>query len=732
MADTTFSSGTVIASTWLNQINDHIFDQYPTAAIVSAVGDGTTDDTAAFTTLEVTYKAKHVDLLGKVYLVTAIPTGNDYFNGAFKVGTEIFWKNQNPRSHPFEGPSTSNRAVLPQEGVYRGLNDAIFPVSGSSDWVLVWREAIGHSTINGSRLMCGDTDDAGHTVTGIRTVYTISTSDIRNFASGMMGSGRMGIIASRPKEDNSYLEPIFIYSDDNGVTWGTVELTATDTVDFHSKIYPYVAGGASAYIAYGYRPTADGGGITAWVTEDNGATWTENLNVVPVTASFPSISELSVTRIGTASQWVMAVRTSTGLNMGVATSTDQLTWTTLADSGLFLTSNPPELFYEDGKLWVLTFSRRGRPIIDEYGNAIVIAEGNAATVYSSGGTSGWSGWKVITATTVWPTGYISVEKIRDRYYGLWTMAEDTPGSSTGRTAYLGIISTDAPESASPRQIQAVIPQQNSVFNGGLQVWQAGTSFTSFSARNPVADGFTFSRGSFVAGATVSRITGENTQFAMRVRRDDSNSGTETMNLVYTLSLANSIPYRNRPVCLSFRARKASGFSAVDSFLTVQVRQTNNAAEQQITTSSGLFTTGDTAVESSNTGVTLTTSWEDYVLIINNIASDTTQISLRFTWTPVGTATNDYFDIAKIKMEPGQLNTPFVFPLEGEVYAIAQRFYQTKVVQTENGSRHIPLYKMHGTPTVTASAGTAGSITTDGFELSHTSATASTIVARYLL
>jgi len=48
-ASTNFSSGTVVTSTWLNAVDRHIFDEYISVTDYGAVGDGVTDDTAAFT-----------------------------------------------------------------------------------------------------------------------------------------------------------------------------------------------------------------------------------------------------------------------------------------------------------------------------------------------------------------------------------------------------------------------------------------------------------------------------------------------------------------------------------------------------------------------------------------------------------------------------------------------------------------------------------------------------------
>jgi hypothetical protein len=59
------------------------------AADFGAVGDGVTDDTLKFSTFEAGTTGQVIDLLGKTYLVTAIPVGNKYTNGSFKVGDVV-------------------------------------------------------------------------------------------------------------------------------------------------------------------------------------------------------------------------------------------------------------------------------------------------------------------------------------------------------------------------------------------------------------------------------------------------------------------------------------------------------------------------------------------------------------------------------------------------------------------------------------------------------------------
>jgi lysophospholipase L1-like esterase len=55
--------------------------------VYKAAGDGTTNDTTAFTNLENDIKGQPIDLHNKTYFVNAIPKKNAYHNGVFKVGS---------------------------------------------------------------------------------------------------------------------------------------------------------------------------------------------------------------------------------------------------------------------------------------------------------------------------------------------------------------------------------------------------------------------------------------------------------------------------------------------------------------------------------------------------------------------------------------------------------------------------------------------------------------------
>jgi Phage tail repeat like len=123
----------------LADITDYSAASYPDPANYSAAGDGSTNDTTAFTNLEAAFPGKTVDLGGKVYVVNAIPTGCRYINGAFKVsglcyampGTFELYGGALPRLNDGQGNSVNGAF----QGAGYSWNDRIglFYVQGATE-----------------------------------------------------------------------------------------------------------------------------------------------------------------------------------------------------------------------------------------------------------------------------------------------------------------------------------------------------------------------------------------------------------------------------------------------------------------------------------------------------------------------------------------------------------------------------------------------------------------------
>jgi hypothetical protein len=215
---------------------------------------------------------------------------------------------------------------------------------------------------------------------------------------------------------------------------------------------------------------------------------------------------------------------------------------------------------------------------------------------------------------------------------------------------------------------------NVVINGGMDIWQRGTSFTSGGSAAYCADRWNYWRAASAAGMTVSRQTSTQTgfQYALRVARDVSNTGTGILYLQYNAETADSYRFAGQTVTLSFYAKAGANYSSASSVLNV-LWQSGTGTDQTILN-------GFTGASSlANTTATLTTSWQRFSYTAT-VSSSATQLGLQLYYTPVGTAgAADNFEITGVQMELGSVATQFKRSngsggtIQGEL-AACQRYY----------------------------------------------------------
>ena len=219
--------------------------------------------------------------------------------------------------------------------------------------------------------------------------------------------------------------------------------------------------------------------------------------------------------------------------------------------------------------------------------------------------------------------------------------------------------------------------RNAIINGGADIWQRGTSFTVASNYTTyTADRFIAYRGGLNAGATLSRqATGDTTnlpfiQYCIRYQRDNGNTATGDLTLLYGIETANSISYAGKQITFSFYARKGANYSATSSLLQVRV-DSGTGTDQSI----GTGYTGQASVISSS--ATLTTTWQRFTFT-GTVASTATELGFYVYGSPTGTAgAADYYEITGIQLEAGSQATPFTRAgggtIQGEL-AACQRYY----------------------------------------------------------
>jgi hypothetical protein len=217
---------------------------------------------------------------------------------------------------------------------------------------------------------------------------------------------------------------------------------------------------------------------------------------------------------------------------------------------------------------------------------------------------------------------------------------------------------------------------NGVINGGMDIWQRGTSFALTSPSVAYTADRWLGR-HFGANVTYSQQTSGLTgiQYSLRVQRPNGTTATNEQSVYYQFETADSYRFAGQTVTLSFWAKAGANFSQPSSILTSQI-YSGTGTNQNIT--SGAYTGQVTVANQNNT---LTTSWQRFS-VTAAVGSTATQIALLFITTPSGTAgANDWFEITGVQLEVGSVATSFKRSgsgggtIQGELAACQRYFWR---------------------------------------------------------
>jgi len=287
----------------------------------------------------------------------------------------------------------------------------------------------------------------------------------------------------------------------------------------------------------------------------------------------------------------------------------------------------------------------------------------AGTGISGGGTSG-----TVTVTNSMATA-------------ITTKGDLVPGTGSGTFARLAAGSNgetlvaDSSTSTGLRWQGSAIGK-NAAINGACEIAQRGTAAVTLTAASflyPV-DRFFAGRSSGTTGATAQQFTStslDGFQYAVRVQRTAAGTSTNDLYIGQSFETANSIPFANKTVVVSFYARKGADYSPTASALSVRF-YTGTGTDQ-----SGLgsaFTGSATPISQT---ATLTTDWQRFQYTVT-LASTAKQMQFLAFCTPTGTAgAADYYDITGLQVELGSIATPFSRSqgtIQGEL-AACQRYFE---------------------------------------------------------
>lgn len=218
--------------------------------------------------------------------------------------------------------------------------------------------------------------------------------------------------------------------------------------------------------------------------------------------------------------------------------------------------------------------------------------------------------------------------------------------------------------------------KNLLINGSFDVWQRGTSFSNSNSLVSMycADHWHYWRTAWTSNISASKqfwsgVTGQPNM--MRITRTAGDTTVYDLNLTYGFETIEVRKLQGKTLTLQFTAYRGNNFSAASNNLGVQFVHGVNTDS---TLAAG-FGTG--MVYGTVTNVSLTTNFVTYY-VTYTVPSNATQLSLRFYYTPTGTAgAADYFEIGEIQLEQGNIATPIERRPYSTELALCQRYYMKR-------------------------------------------------------
>lgn len=214
--------------------------------------------------------------------------------------------------------------------------------------------------------------------------------------------------------------------------------------------------------------------------------------------------------------------------------------------------------------------------------------------------------------------------------------------------------------------------RNVLINGGLDVWQRGTSFTTGGVYS--ADRFIIGRSGGGSGATFTRVSPSDStnlpffRYAMRCQRDSGNTATNGLTFNQVVETANSIRLAGKQVTLSFYARCGANYTTGTNFYSYVFTGTG-------TDQNGVLGAWTGSANPINASHTLTTTWQRFSAT-GTFSSTANEIFISISSAHTGTAgANDWFEITGVQLEAGAVATPFEFEDYGTTLQKCQRYYE---------------------------------------------------------
>ena len=227
---------------------------------------------------------------------------------------------------------------------------------------------------------------------------------------------------------------------------------------------------------------------------------------------------------------------------------------------------------------------------------------------------------------------------------------------------------------------AMAPWTNGLINGGFEIWQRGAGGSaSIAVPASTSAQYTADRWCLSTLAnqacTVSQQAGlvDGSQYAGRIQRNSGQTGVGQLVFEQPFELAEIVKYRGKTITVNFLASTGANWSPTSGKLSVSIFCGTGAVRAR----GGSGYTGETAPLNTFDNIAAGSAAAAYShTSASVIPTNTTQMTLYFFWTPVGTAgADDWFQIDDVMWSVGTAAQPFDRrPFEAE-YALCRRYYE---------------------------------------------------------
>tara|TARA_R110000822_G_scaffold285610_1_gene406938 strand:- start:569 stop:3388 length:2820 start_codon:yes stop_codon:yes gene_type:complete len=614
-----------------------------------AVGDGVTDDTAAFNAAWSATNPKAVLVPAASYKITGTVTGKFFSFGAATVvgGPVTTITNLATITDAGMFPRLHMHAVAAPQG-FNMIGSRVLD-RGDGRTTFIVRKSRVHAANNDSSIWAFDSRDDGQTKENLRQLYYDTSTFSADLFIADIFNGK-GVILSSVRNDNSgtitYQAPVIIQSATPDVgDWTATSLTldaalpANFGANWIGAFYPWPAseGGhdTDGWVAYAYSQTA----IAYITTDDNWATYSTVTRAIAPMGQ--SLTEVGV--MGThASGYTMLLRVNGAVKLWMSFATNLVgPWSTPVVSTLDADDSPPSLVTISSTEAYL-YIRSGKNVqgYPDYQGHLLVRPMNPTLFKSSVGVSGYGVVSPFLNLGSWPADYPHFFKRGNEWCMITSGGEQVlyPNTTQGGESQLMFVSQTPAASLSIHTARSLMlrPEDNALPNGDFQVWRETTGTpTSYET---AAYCWRVGKTSGGTGHEWSRQNGADMQYALRFGRTAGQTFTYTLNCVTAIRTVDVYSLRGRNVTFGVDVLKGANLSGQ---VFAYVAYAN--AITPMDTTDGSYT-GMTALFTVS-NPTLTSTSNTRLGGSFFLPADAQMLSIRIVFNPTGTAgANDWLQI----------------------------------------------------------------------------------------